>query len=251
MNLRIIYIAIITVTISCKDSSNSRLTLRVKDGVIAEGNFINDTILNGVVKFFDSASQRYIGYSNYYYGQQIGPHIEIDFNGRFDSIFYQRPIKSGYEYMFDSNKNIVYKAFIYDDRVVGPVFNYDKSGKDPHVYFYNFEGKIIYESYTDETGRYEKGSPIYFTLSDKLINGLNQTSLFLYLIPQPDQSSYYELVVMNDKKQIVKSNKLLSSKFYIEILLESIQPMEHYALIYHYSSNQQKDKIVIQEIYLN
>ena len=123
------YFAILLVFLySCNSEVSKRNKIIIANGLFGEGNFINDSIPHGKVNLIDSQTSTNIGYSNYFYGQQIGAHVEIDLSGRKDSIFFRSPIKYGEEFIFDNLNNITYKASLYDERVVGAVFNFNKRG---------------------------------------------------------------------------------------------------------------------------
>ncbi|MBL0133400.1 MAG: hypothetical protein IPP79_04950 [Chitinophagaceae bacterium] len=243
----LIFFLIITI-FSC-NSEQLRYNEIIIDKEVVKGKTIEDSVFHGAVEFYDITNSKYKGHSYYKFGKEIGPLVRFQNLQQKDSFVFELNTKSGIEYLIDSNR-LYYSANLFDGRVVGPVIEYDRSEKPLKYYFYNFEGNLIYQATYSDSGWYEKGSVFNFSINDQMRNDKLQKTLFLYLIKQPNNLGYYELAVLNEKKEIIQAKELESAKFYVETKLETVAKEKHYAIVYHYSRNSGNQRILIQELFL-
>ena len=246
-----LFIFMIVFTInSCQDNSNKKyVELQESSGEIAKGRIINDGTFDGRVDYYDSTNTQYLGYTVFKNGYERGPMVRYKSDIQVDSIYYEEPVKNGYEYLSRKNNKISYKAYLLDEWVVGPAWDYPDSGRI-HFYFYNFEGDVIYECKYDSTGKYQKGSVINLKIYERTIDNKEQNVLFLWLIT-PNEKCYYELAIFDKNRKKIRSTKIETDKIYYRRILEPILPEEHYGIIYNdFGPSGDKGNVIIQEMFL-
>lgn len=215
MTFRLLFITILGLTFcSCKTKTSKRIII---DDLIAEGNISKDTIYNGLIKFYDTATNKLITTANYNGGVLDGERIVYYPTGKYKAKEnYENGKVNGQSTIFDSLGNISITETFYYDLHVGPSIEY-KNGKVTSYGFYSFENKELLHIDYDSV----KGKKIE-QLNDKrfffyhynnytdIISSKPQTELFIYLPKPPGFNFQYSLCIVNNKfiiRQTIKEFK--------------------------------------------
>jgi len=108
------------------------------------GNISDDSVYNGHIKFYDSASEILAEEGEYRNGVLNGMRINYDSNGKVFSILnYENGKNIGYNRYYDSLGNLTDQEYFYYDVKVGPSITYFH-GKAKVYDFYAFDNNLIY-----------------------------------------------------------------------------------------------------------
>jgi hypothetical protein len=218
------------------------------DGIVAKGEIFNDSLFDGVVKYYDSTDQ-YLGYATFKNGKKNGISVNYQRGYIKDSSFYENNKRTGFGYVFNTNHKLDYKSFFYDDRPVGSTYNYDSSGNLSYYLFYSFEGDMIYAAKYNDTAVSEKGLVINAKTNRRTLDGNLKLGVFLYLIHPPYAANHYEIAILDKKKRIVSSEVVKENSFFYETYLDTLPPGRSYAIVMHiYNKYKKRDDLMISEI---
>lgn len=173
--------------IGCYEKEEQKKVVHESEGFYEEGTFIKDSVFHGIVHRY-SLDDRYLGYTNYWYGIINGIYISKYANGiTQDSIFFKYGLKDGVSFNFDTTGRLVYKANYLHDRPVGSIYSYDTRGEIKEYYFQDFEGKTLYSIKYDNDDTLEFGGLSNYRYDTVTINDRNEKiHLFTYLVYIPD-----------------------------------------------------------------
>lgn len=185
MTFRLYSIFLLFILLSCNDKDKQRVLV---DDVFAEGNITKDTVFNGIIKFYDTATNKLVMTANYKSGILDGERIDYYDNGNLNSkLNYKDGKTNGELTIFDSAGNIFKKQNFYYDLRVGPSLTY-KKGKPSQYYFYSLENKeLLHIEYDSIQGKrveqLNDTSFFFWHLNDFSTSesGKQQTELFLYI----------------------------------------------------------------------
>lgn len=190
--MKVICWALITLIIGCSNERR-KFEKREVDNYIVEGIFINDSVYEGLTKFF-SLKGELKSKINFMNGKKNGIAVNYFDNGNIhDSCFYENGLKNGDHFVFDSSGNLVYQDFyVQGYRIGGQVFY--KNKEVWQYIFSNFEKKNIYSCIYDSIGVKQFGGEILNTsIYTTNINNSTYYGLFFYLIYPPNISVKYTL----------------------------------------------------------
>ena len=211
MTLRFHSVFLLLAFFSCNNKNKQRVLV---DDAFAEGNITKDTVYNGLIKFYDTATNRLIMTANYKSGILDGERIEYYKNGNPKlKLNYENGKTNGELTIFDSSGNVFEKQNFYYNLRVGPSFTL-KKGKPSQYYFYSLENKellhIDYDSIQGKRIEQLNDTSFFFWHLNNFISSESkeqQTELFLYLPNPPRLNFKYSLCIIDDAyivKQIAK-----------------------------------------------
>lgn len=212
MTVRLFFIALFGLTIS---SCGNKKTKRVKiDDVIAEGNISKDTIYNGLIKFYDTATKQLVQIANYKAGILDGDRIDYYTTGKRKlELHYQNGKIDGEVKIFDSTGEISEIQNIYFDLRVGALIEYKKKEVNQY-FFYSLENKellhINYDSVKAKRIEQLNDTSFFFwhyndySTSESITP---KTELFIYLPSPPKFNFQYSLCIINNKYDIRQTIK--------------------------------------------
>jgi len=244
------YFLLSIIFISC-NTKPKFFSKRDNDGDIMKGEVINDSIFNGIVKYYDSLNN-YKGYATFTYGFQNGPSVHYYDNGKLsDSINYINDAGNGFAYNYDSTGKLIGKVFLYQNRSVGHYYIYDSIGNIIEYYFKTLEGEIIYNSKTINKTDYETGSRVNLRVTDIVYNNEHRDLLFLYLVLHHHLKVHYALAVLDAANKIISTEDIDSqNQFFYEKTLDILPKGESYAVIeYMYNPFKKRDDVEITKLH--
>ena len=205
---------------SCKENkTNPKIQTRrvLIDDVIAEGDISSDTIYNGLIKFYDTATNQLISETFYKNGKINGKRKDYYLSGGIKNIGYYengRQIETASH--FDSSGQLTLKQDFYYDLRVGNNVEYT-DGKPTKYYFISFDNEELfylnYDSIQTKNVRTLNNYHFFFFHSDSVttisISGKESADkdYFIYIINPPDFNFEYSLVIINDRDSILKVEK--------------------------------------------
>lgn len=184
------------------------------------GNFIKDTILDGAIKFYDTA-KKLVAIRWYSNGILNGNSMSYYRNGNIhDSSFFINNNKNGFNYIFDSLGHLVYKANYYYGKQIGPVFTYNMSNEILEYSFNNFEDDILYY-YSYDTLNKKANYPddkylIKVNTTETIEDGHEGVKVFLYIFNPPHLKLTYKICQFDLENTLVDSTIITKNKFYYE-----------------------------------
>jgi hypothetical protein len=199
---------------SCDTKKDKRIRV---DDVFADGEISKDTVYNGLIKFYDTATKQLIQTANYKEGILDGDRIDYYINGKTKlQLQYKNGKINGEVKIFDSTGEISETQNIYFDLRVGPSIEY-KNKQVSQYYFYSIENKeLLHINYDSIEGKkidqLNDTSFFFWHFNDYSTSESNtpKTDLFLYLPNPPKFNFQYSLCIIDDKYNIKQTIKDLN-----------------------------------------
>ena len=214
------------------------------------GHFMNDTILNGAVKFYDK-SQKLVAIRTYSNDILNGYSTTYHSNGNtHDSVIFINNSEIGFNYIFDSLGHLIYKANYFYGKQMGPVFTYS-ANKIVEYSFNNFEGDILY-FYSYDTATKKEYYPsdkflIKAGTTEVSVNGKDGITIFLYIFTPPHLRLKYKICQLDFENKIVDSLIIPQSKFYYETFYNKPGNNSKLAIVVNkYDSLTQKENVIME-----
>jgi hypothetical protein len=213
---------------SCSNKKNKRI--RTED-FFAEGEISQDTIYNGLIRFYDTATNHLVTTANYKAGILEGNLQDYYINGNIKiQSYYQNGKTNGQVKFFDSSGAISCTQNMYFDLRVGPTIEY-KNGIVNQYYFYSLENKellhIDYDSVEGKGIEEITDTTLFFWHSYDYSTSDSKetkTDLFIYLPNPPGCNFQYSICVVNREYEIKE-------------IVKEFKPYQHFDKIYlDYSS---------------
>ena len=206
--------------IACKrEKANPKIkSRRVTTGdVIAEGEISSDTVFNGLIKFYDTSTNKLAIEAFYKNGKPNGKRKDYYLNGKVKDIaYYENGKQNGTVSYFDSLGRLTSKQDFYYGLKVGSSIEY-KNEKPSKYYFYSFDNEQLF--YTDYDSVYHTNlkkindDNFFFWHIDSVatIRTTDRKSegdeCFIYLINPPNFNFTYSLCLINSKDSILRVEK--------------------------------------------
>lgn len=238
MRVRLIFIFLLILSIySCNSIKDKRIRV---DDVFAEGKISKDTIYDGLIKFYDTATKKLVQTINYKSGVADGDRIDYHLNGKIKALLhYENGKINGKTKIFDTSGNLLAAQNIYYDLRVGPSIEYkDKQVKQ--YYFYSFENEtllhISYDSIEGKTITQLNDTSFFFWHLDNyktFESDSFKTDLFLYLPNPPKLNFKYSLCIVDEKyniRQTIKEFVSENSWDVINIDYSTLEANESFAI---------------------
>jgi antitoxin component YwqK of YwqJK toxin-antitoxin module len=216
---KLIYFSFLVLLFSCKDHKIRRI---ISDDLIAEGEISSDTIYNGKIKFYDTATNKLVIDEVYENGKLNGQRTDYYLNGKIKSIGYWSDDKElGTVSLFDSSGKMSSQENFYYGLQVGSEIEY-KNQKVNEYYFYSFERKVLfyidYDSILNVPTKQINNDRFFFYRIDSVATistsdkRLKWNQYFIYLINPPDFHFQYSLCIINKNDSILHLEKKFNSE---------------------------------------
>jgi len=250
MSQKFLFIINLFFLFSCSNKNHEKF-VRIKDskGIVLKGKVFADSLFDGKVKYYDILNN-YLGYSTYKYGKKEGVEVSYFKNGKIsDSSFYHNNMRNGFGFKYNENGKLSYKSYYLNDRPFGHLYEYDTMGNVTHYYFINFERKIIFETFKEDSIEYCKGEQIQANVFSESTSNNQIDHLFLYLFSSPFSKRHYEVAILDSNNKILLSKKIISSGCYYEQPIPDLPNGNKYAIILRtYNPYKKRDDLGIKII---
>ncbi len=211
MRLCLLSITFLILTFSC---NNVKIKKVIVDDVIAESEISNDTIYNGIIKFYDTATKKLVQTANYKAGVLDGNRIDYYSNGKIKvQLHYNDGKINGEVKEFDTTGNLKQTQNLYFDLRAGSTIEY-KNKQVSQYYFYSLENKellhIDYDSIQGKKIEQLNNTNFFFYHFDRYSISDSESSnkdLFLYIPNPPKLNFNYSVCIIDDKYQIKQTIK--------------------------------------------
>ena len=244
------YLLIPIIFIGCS-SKNQKLQKKKLGDFLVEGQFLNDSTLNGKAKFFTLDGKLFseVTFNN---GLKNGPSLYFDKGGyKIDSTNYKYGMANGYRYSFDKNGNISYVDYFYMGLNVGPVIRL-KEGVTEEYNFIDFNNNHLVDCEYDSLGQVIalKAYATNATIARKIFRGEKMIDFFAYLPRPPGLKIKHTIGITNAEQQ---DETLFEIKYNNQIFFDSILPYPKDGYHYFISSNIENgdrkiNKVIIEEV---
>lgn len=204
---------------NCHSSENRSIVLN--NNIREEGNIGKDSILDGLIDFYDNKSNRLLRKSTYLNGIENGPDTLYYENGKISVAgTFADGKQNGYVYEYDKSGNLIAKKFFYYNFRSGNNINFLENSPKTY-YFYSLDDDILfylnYDSIKGKKIRDLQPEFYYFRKSEyesKAEKDYKQkgTELFLYT-PNPPQFDFkYSLVLIDSAYNVLSVLKEFDNK---------------------------------------
>jgi len=191
-------------------SCNTRLKRRIIiDNTTVEGDISPDTVYNGRIRFYDTATNNLVIDANYRKGKLEGKSIEYYLNGKIKNVAYYNNNKTlGTVTYYDSSGKLTSKQDFYYGIKVGSDIAY-KNDTVSKYYFSSLDDNdlfsISYDTITNK-GIYKINGNGKFFFHNNLVRGIatngtiqERIEYFIYLPNPPDFHFQYSLCIVDQK----------------------------------------------------
>lgn len=191
---------------SCNTGLKRRIIL---DNTTVEGDISSDTIYNGRIRFYDTATNKLVIDANYRKGKLEGKSIQYYLNGKIKNVEYYNNNKIlGTATFYDSSGKLASKQDYYYGIKVGSDIAY-KNDTVSEYYFSSLDGNdlfsIRYDTITNK-GIYKINGNAKFFFHNNLVKGIatngttqERIEYFIYLPNPPDFHFQYSLCIVDQK----------------------------------------------------
>jgi antitoxin component YwqK of YwqJK toxin-antitoxin module len=204
------FLLLVIITLGC-NAGNRQFKRKEIGGEIVEANFLNDTLIDGVAKYYDKESSTLVRKVCYRQGQKDGLSVIYRENGSiYDSLNYSNNILNGPRYIFDDSGRLSFGQNYYHGVSIGGQYFFNKGVAKRYVYS-DFEKKQLYEVLYDSVGApYKYGGEIINANLYKVTVDGDSTffGIFVCLLRPPNISINYSIGVTNEK---TKEDKYLGN----------------------------------------
>lgn len=237
--------------ISCKRTQRSV----VLGDLTAVGSITSDTVYDGLIKFFDTKSNRLVSAINYKKGIMEGVRIDYNNNGTIRStLIYRNGETDGEAVFYDSTGQIVIKRFYSKGIRIGNEVKF-RNKIEKYYSFFNLEGKKIFEIDYDSLvkkpiDQLQEGFFYYSTYSypdTSIFNHEPNAQILLYIMSPPRLKFEYSIVRTSDYKNNIFINEIKNTKPYQIISIpmrEVIFQPENLRLMLTIFDSTRNDKII-------
>lgn len=218
-----------------------------------EGIFLDDSIPDGIIKYYELSTGNLIGSKEFIKGVLNGKANNYYNSQIIQTINYKNGIESGFAELFDSSKGYLKrKDFYYYGRKVGPSFIFDNKGSLLSYDFTSFENKVVYSVERDSISEHYYSDPIEsletISVNEAIFNGEKRLRVFFYLIYPPKTRVDYEVVYLDKVENKIDSLLIpnAASNFYWEGYLKYPAMDQKAAIqIRRYDSLSNKNQIML------
>ena len=222
--------------ISCFHKKDGQ-TLRKKEGNdIIEANFINDTIIDGVAKYY--RNENLISVVTYRYDSKFGPAINFYDNGKKkDSMNYINGLLNGNVFHYNIDGKVDRVVSYYYGLLAGDNSLYS-SGRPVEYSYRDFNSNILFACSYDSLGRCKVGKfgikAIINTILDD--DDAPAAKVFLYLVKPPNLNTTYQIGLINDKNEIKKQSLLRNDRLFLDTILYRPESGWNYCISTHFEN---------------
>lgn len=193
---------------------NNKKSIFLENDIRAEGNILNDSIFQGLIKFYDTRTNKLVSQTEYDKGLENGLSTSFYPNGNISSeMNYKDGKLSGYSKFYDSSSKLSNIQYSYYDLNVGPLISF-KDGKPSTFDFYSFDNELLFSLRYDSIGSKRitdlKKDFFFFKKTNVLIDSNAKNEYLIYLVNPPNYHFQYSLCVVNDSFEIIKRLKIFN-----------------------------------------
>jgi hypothetical protein len=208
------------------------------DNYLAEGKFLNDSVPDGEVKFYDKQGKYLMAKSVYLNGKKNGLTINYFENGKIkDSLFFSEDIPNGPSYFYDSLVELSFSMYHFYGLTLGPIVYY-QNGKPNRYYFTDFENNYLmeckYDSSENCTFFSYNNQPIISEVLD--VQRKHKIRLLYYLPNPPNFAVSYSIGKKDSNDRTLSITKIKSGKLFLDTLLDYPSEGSQYYLEAHFIS---------------
>lgn len=243
---RVLIFAVSIFFIGC----DAKMEKRIIGNKIVEAIFINDSMADGVVKYYtlEGKLDAIFGFKN---GKNNGTAVHFFPNGKvFDSIHYLNDVANGEHHQYDKNGNLLFKEVYKKGKQVGEKFSYENNNLVKYA-FADSNGFLLYTSEYNSEGltRWKFKSIININSENVIVNGTEKKYVQFYWLKPPHVTIKYALGIADTVRHIDKTITELNRS---GIIKDTILPVLNYPFCYYisaeYSDTINKfNKLYIQE----
>lgn len=231
---------------------NNKKQKKIKKGEYTlVGNFINDSIPEGIIKFFDTKGNLH-SIKKYNCGLLDGESIIYYSNGKLLSrVNYEEGKEMGFKSIYDSSGHLIYKSNFFYGQEIGSVYSYDTLKNVTEYSFNNFEDDLLYYCSYDSIGKTYTYPGDKFLIkantSEVSVNGKDGVNVFLYIFNPPKLSLNYSIAYFNKNDSVMESFPILQSVFFYQDFYEkSTDNFKLGILLKKFDSLSKKEEIIIK-----
>lgn len=219
---KIIYTLLIFLFIiySCNQVRNRKMNIDNETRV--EGNISDDTIYNGLIKFYSRKTNKLTRVCNYKNGIENGECILYHNTGKIAFRYnFENGKVNGVAYAFDESGNLLSKDFHYYDIRTGSSHEYIKE-KITNYYFYSLDGNLLFfidydssqkKNITDLQSDYFFYHTMKYQQFTDSLNKKEQQEYFLYLPNPPGYNFRYSLVIIDNSFKVLSGIQTFDNSF--------------------------------------
>ena len=243
---RILFVIALFFFVGCKSKTEKR---RIGNRIV-EAIFINDSIADGIVKYYtlDGEITNTAEIKN---GKNNGTAIYFYPNGKiYDSIYFVNDLANGAHYRFDTNGNLAYQDNYIEGKKVGDKFSYD-SGRLVRYEFVDSNNTLLYSADYDlkRLAKWKFKAIININSQDVVVNGIRKKHVQFYWLNPPQVSIKYSLGIADTLQNV---DKVLTEFTRSGIIKDTLLPILSSSYCYYISavytdSNNKFNKVYIQE----
>ena len=241
-----LYLFICFIFIACSNRQSAKRKKFKKYYV--EANFINDKIIDGEARFYDSAGILY-NVSNYQNGKKNGVFINYYPNGNIsDSVRYISDKEFGYWVHYDSMGNNEYGNYYYYGLQFGPELFF-KGNKFHKFMFSDLNRRVLVEYYYDSKKGVDTNIlfKMQFTLNAVVFENKQVLSLFGYLPILPHTIQKYA-IGLTTKDHVVKELSPITGR---NFLIDTLLPLPPAGWHYYVSCNLKANNDSLNRFYID
>lgn len=206
---------------------------------LVESEFINDTIPNGVSKFYKyNKLDAIINFDN---GIKNGKSLHFHSNGKmYDSVNFTLGLENGYQNVYDDLGDLRYQCFYLNGHKLGPE-TYYVNGVPSEYFFNSFERINLYHTEYDTGGRIVKAEGKLLNLVTFLgkVNNVNGYGIFSYTISPPSYDIKYELIL---KDSVTRLEKIIRTFSRSEVFIDTVLTIPISASKYYLKATEFDDR---------
>ena len=197
---------------SCNNNSK-RIT---KGSFDLEGVFVKDSIPDGVIKYYKKNTNNLVATREFKNGLLNGPSINYHGEKKIQTLNYMDGLANGFSELYDSATGIITnREYYYNDRRIGPSFQYNLDGSLMNYQFDNFENKSLYQiNYNTQEKKFisdDIDKLVNINISEDLVDNEEKLKIFFYTIYPPKQTVVYKLIYYDAYENAIDSVDIQNS----------------------------------------
>jgi len=187
-----------------------------KDGYDMVGSFTDDSLPNGIIKYYLPNTDTLVAMKAFNNGIAEGESVNYFRDKVIQTVRYRMGLEYGFNKIYDSTSGYLrQRNFSYFGRKVGPSYGYEPNGHLNFYDFYSLENELLFTVELDpQTNKYQSDDAealCFVKLSEAYVNNNRKIHAFFYLIFPPLSRVEYKICYM-DKKDLVTDSIIISHK---------------------------------------
>lgn len=175
-----------------------------------EGEFINDSIPNGLIKYYLPKTNILVASKEFVNGILNGKSTNYHESRVIQIVNFKFGSENGFGYIFDSsNSFLIQKSYYLMGKRIGPSYSYDSIGNLMSFEFKNFENEVLFsvdcnsiagKCYSDDLEKLEN-----LNVNESIFNNERRLRVFLYLIYPPKNEVSYQFKYFDKFEKVLDS----------------------------------------------